>query len=158
MTQQRLHRLWPIALIALACAADAQSPSASQSRSPEPSTAAVAAAKSGMAASPGSPLDPEAATPTWVYRSPFNGARGVGTAADPTGGPLSWAEANRQVQTIGGWRAYAREAQAPEPAGSAPGGSDRKEAMPMASPSMPMAPKAPMVPAMKGHQHGGSKP
>ncbi|MEO5732066.1 MAG: hypothetical protein ABIN96_14710 [Rubrivivax sp.] len=115
----------------------------------------VAAAKLGMAASPNSPLDPEAATPTWVYRSPFDGARGVGPAAEPTGGPLSWAEANRQVGNIGGWRAYAREAQAPEPAASAPSASERKEAMPMAA---PMTPVTPITPAMQGHQHGGSKP
>ncbi len=156
MTHHRLHRLWPMVLIASACAADAQSLSVSQPRSTEPGTPTVLAAKSGIAASPGSPLDPEAATPTWVYRSPFDAARGVGSGADAGGGPLSWAEANHQVRTIGGWRAYAREAQAPEPAGSAPGASDRTETMPMAAPSMPTTPKKP---AMQGHpHHGGGKP
>ena len=34
--------------------------------------------------------------------------------------PLPWKDANATVNRIGGWRAYAREAQQPEPAASTP--------------------------------------
>jgi hypothetical protein len=34
---------------------------------------------------------------------------------------VPWAQANETVNRIGGWRAYAREAQTPEPAAAPPG-------------------------------------
>lgn len=61
------------------------------------------------------PLDPQAAVPPAVYRSPFK--HPPQAAAPPVG---NWIQANQQVGRIGGWRAYAREAAAPAPAASAP--------------------------------------
>jgi hypothetical protein len=56
------------------------------------------------------PLDPKADVPAVRYQSPFaQPAR----AAHPA--PIGWREANDAVARIGGWRAYAREAQHPEP-------------------------------------------
>lgn len=53
------------------------------------------------------------------FESAFRGYRGY--ADEPV---ASWREANDQVRQIGGWRAYAREAQAPAaPAPSADPGS-----------------------------------
>lgn len=73
-------------------------------------TAAVSAA---AASQPGNP----AARPD-SYRSVFEGYRGH---TDET--PVSWREANDAVGRIGGWRAYAREAQL-QP-GQETGGSPR---------------------------------
>jgi hypothetical protein len=61
-----------------------------------------------------------AASGASTYRSVFKGYRAYGEE------PLqSWREANERVRSIGGWQAYAREAQgaaaaAPAKAGSAP--------------------------------------
>ena len=55
------------------------------------------------------PLDPKAPVPSAVYQSPLNGYRGMGADS-----PTSWITANETVNRIGGWRAYAREAQTPE--------------------------------------------
>lgn len=73
------------------------------------------------------PLDAKASVPALNYRSAFAGYRGF--SDDKL---LSWREANEAVARIGGWRAYAREAQqsetkpsntpapvAPEPGGGA---------------------------------------
>lgn len=61
----------------------------------------------------------------------------------------SWREANDTVGRVGGWRAYAREAQAP--AGSAP------PAGTMQAPTGPMAPAAttplPATAPAAGHRH-----
>ena len=54
-----------------------------------------------------------------AYRSAFEGYRGYGDEK-----PVPWREANDTVGRIGGWRAYAREAQGaapPEGAASQPG-------------------------------------
>ena len=56
------------------------------------------------------PLDPAAHVPALHYRSPLTPARGA-----ERGKPLGWREANDTVARIGGWRTFAREAQA-EPA------------------------------------------
>lgn len=49
------------------------------------------------------------------YQSAFSGYRVY------TDQPLeSWQKSNQQVQAIGGWRAYAKEALAPEPTTPAP--------------------------------------
>ena len=55
------------------------------------------------------PLDAKASVPTLTYRSSFSRYRGMSDDK-----PLSWREANDAVARIGGWRAYAREAQQPE--------------------------------------------
>lgn len=62
------------------------------------------------------PLDAKAATPPVVYRSALVDYKKL--AAEPP--PVAWRQANDAVERIGGWRAYAREAQAPEPAASRP--------------------------------------
>lgn len=64
-------------------------------------------------------LEARAAVPALVYRSPFAATPAV---ADPAA--LPWRDANDRVARIGGWKAYAREAQqaagAPAPAASEP--------------------------------------
>jgi len=60
------------------------------------------------------PLDPAASTPRAAYESVFDGYRRVGEIQR-----TPWKQANETVERIGGWRAYAREAQAPEAAASA---------------------------------------
>ncbi len=60
------------------------------------------------------PLDPNAGVPTLVYRSSLAQYRRLGDDK-----PTSWRDANDTVTRIGGWRAYAREAQQPEPAPAA---------------------------------------
>jgi hypothetical protein len=62
------------------------------------------------------PLDPQARVPAATYSSPLATYRRLG---DDT--PVSWKAANETVNRIGGWRAYAREAQQPDPAASAAG-------------------------------------
>lgn len=61
------------------------------------------------------PLDPQARVPGAAYRSPLDGYRRLG---DDT--RVDWKAANERVKQVGGWRVYAREAQQPEPAASAP--------------------------------------
>lgn len=63
------------------------------------------------------PLDAQARVPAVAYQSPLAAYRRLGEDK-----PVSWKEANKTVNRIGGWRAYAREAQQPEPAASAPAG------------------------------------
>lgn len=60
------------------------------------------------------PLDPKARVPALRYTSPLTQYRRL--ADDP---PLAWREANDTVTRIGGWRAYAREAQMPDAAAAA---------------------------------------
>jgi len=73
------------------------------------------------------PLDPGAHVPALQYRPSLTPARGA-----ESGKLLGWREANDTVARIGGWRTYAREAQA------AP---------------MPMPVPVPVPPA--DHVHGG---
>lgn len=61
------------------------------------------------------PLDPQAQVPAMGYRSSLAQYRRLG---DDERTP--WTQANETVNRIGGWRAYARQAQQPEPAASAP--------------------------------------
>jgi hypothetical protein len=63
------------------------------------------------------PLDAKVAIAPLVHRSSLAGYRRF----DAESPPQAWREANEAVERIGGWRAYAREANAPEPAASAPG-------------------------------------
>ena len=79
------------------------------------------------------PLDPQANVPVLTYKSSLK--RDLRPAAD---GPISWRQANDTVTRIGGWRAYAREANAPAPdAATAP-----TAATPAPTPATP-------------HAHGG---
>lgn len=66
------------------------------------------------------PLDARASVPPLRYRSVFESYR-ANLPQDPQG----WRQANEAVREAGGWRAYAREAQAvarPPEAASAPSG------------------------------------
>lgn len=118
MVASLLRWLTPAALCVVAWAAAAQT-SPSASRKPDP-------------------LDPGASVPTVAYESAFSRYRR--TADDKA---IPWREANDTAARIGGWRAYAREAQQPDPAASAPA------ATPAAKPD----PKA--MPMPQGH--GGHK-
>jgi|CXWL01.1.fsa_nt_gi hypothetical protein len=70
------------------------------------------------------PLDPWARVPRLTYESPFKSYKRLGDEK-----PVSWREANDTVTRIGGWRAYAREAQQPE--------SDPAKSMPLPPPAVP---------------------
>jgi hypothetical protein len=64
-------------------------------------------------------LNPQAQVPATTYRSPLADYRRIGEDKR-----VPWSEANQTVNRIGGWRTYAREADAPEvvaPASGAPG-------------------------------------
>ena len=92
MTQRFTCWLLPAALWAAAHSAAAQTPIA--------------------APAPADPLDAQATVPAPVYRSSLRGPRPP--AAPPDARPtIPWREANDTVARIGGWRAYAREAQPP---------------------------------------------
>lgn len=97
--------------------------------------AGASAAPPGSAAARPDPLDPAAAVPPALHRSAFQGYRAAGDQALG-----SWREANERVARIGGWRAYTREANAPEPpAGAA------------------SAPPAAGGPGHHGHHGGGGR-
>jgi len=64
------------------------------------------------------PLDAKAPVPAATYTSPLTGYRRLGEDRR-----VDWKEANETVNRIGGWRAYAREAQQPDAAASAPAAS-----------------------------------
>lgn len=83
------------------------------------------------------PMDAQAHVPALVYLSALGRI-----PHDQSGGLVDWREANDAVRRIGGWRAYAREAQQPEPAPSAPAPALAKPD----SGAMPMP-----------HGHGGHK-
>ena len=59
------------------------------------------------------PQDATASVPQAVYRSPFESYRAFGEEK-----LKPWKEVNDTVGSIGGWRAYAKEAQAPGPIGN----------------------------------------
>lgn len=74
------------------------------------------------------PLDPKVTVPAAAHRSSLANYRSAGELRVG-----SWKDANEQVNRIGGWRAYAREA---------------------ATPSSPATPAAPAsAPAAAGHKH-----
>jgi hypothetical protein len=62
------------------------------------------------------PLDAKAPVPALKYQSALAGYRRLGDEK-----PIPWKEANETAGRIGGWRAYAREAQASAPAAGAHG-------------------------------------
>lgn len=80
------------------------------------------------------PLDAQAEVPTLVHRSSLATYRRFGDDE-----AVPWREANNRVARIGGWRAYAREAQAPEaPEGARPASKvDPAPALPSTSKPMP---------------------
>ena len=78
-------------------------------------TVAQAQAQPAARAAAPDPLDAQANVPPLIHQSPLARYRSAG---DVKVG--SWREANDTVTRIGGWRAYAREAQAPAAAASAP--------------------------------------
>ena len=95
-----------------------------------------------MAAAPQSlnrpdPLDAQAALPPLRYRSALQAYRPNVAAAVG-----NWPAANEQVGRVGGWRAYAREAQQPDAA---------PVPAPTADPSKPMSMSKPMP--MPSHAH-----
>jgi hypothetical protein len=65
------------------------------------------------------------AAPQGVYRSAFEGYRAF--ADEPV---RSWRETNDTVGRIGGWKAYAREIQAPDARPAAPGASGAPASVP----------------------------
>lgn len=73
------------------------------------------------------PLDPRVTVPAAVHRSSLTSYRSAGELRVG-----SWKDANEQVNRIGGWRAYAREA---------------------AAPVAPAAPASMPAPAAAGHKH-----
>jgi hypothetical protein len=112
------HRLLPVALVFAATATVAQ---------PAPRSKA-------------DPLNVDASVPPLIFRSALAGYRRH--AEQPAG---SWREVNETVNRIGGWRAYAREA---NDAAAAPAAPEAKPAT--ASPAQPAAPPPPAGHA--GHQ------
>ena len=103
-------------------------------------TASAAAQTPPPAALRPDPLDPSARVPAVAYQSAFSRYR---RSADDKAIP--WREANDTVARVGGWRAYAREAQQPDPAASAPA----------ATPAPPAPPATRAAPMPQGH--GGHK-
>ncbi len=89
------------------------------------------------------PADPAAQVPAATYRSAFSDFRPMGD-----GKVGDWRAANDEVGRIGGWREYAREAQAPEPARAAP-------APKPAAPPQTIAPAAPASGGHGMHRHHG---
>jgi hypothetical protein len=73
------------------------------------------AAPLSIPAAPDDPADAQAQVAPTQHRSSLQ--RYQRQAESP---PIPWRQANDAVARIGGWRAYAREAQSPEPAASAP--------------------------------------
>jgi len=137
-----------LALAAL-LAALAQAPVAAQPPPPASTPSRPSAAD---------PLDARAAVPPVLHASALARYKPAGDGAVG-----SWREANDTVARIGGWKAYAREAQAAAPGGAsaAPGASAASPASPAASTPAPAAPAArpgvvPGQPGPSGHPgHGG---
>ena len=63
------------------------------------------------------PLDAQAGVPAVTYSSSLAGYRPLGDDKR-----IPWKAANETVNRVGGWRAYTREAQQPEPATPVHGG------------------------------------
>jgi hypothetical protein len=76
------------------------------------------------------PLDAQARVPAVTYGSPLASYRRLGDDKR-----VPWTEANETVNRIGGWRAYAREAQQADPAAPAPVPSAAPNAAPSSAPS-----------------------
>ncbi len=84
-------------------------------------TAPLAWAQPAPNGSKADPQDAKAPVPRLIYRSPLSDYR---ILSDEKAG--SWKETNDEVGRIGGWRAYAKEAQEPGSAGnSTPPAADK---------------------------------
>ena len=94
--------------------------------------AALPLAQAQPAPSRPDPLDAQAQVPPAVHTSPLATYRRLGDDRR-----VPWPEANATVNRIGGWRAYAREAQQP---------ADAASATPKAAAPVP-------APARSGHRH-----
>jgi hypothetical protein len=113
MIASSLRWLLPVALCAVAFTAAAQT-APSAGRKPDP-------------------LDAGASVPAVAYESSFGRYRR--TVDDKA---IPWRESNDTAARIGGWRAYAREAQQPDPA-------------PAAAPAQPAKPDPKAMPMPQGH-------
>lgn len=98
--------------------------------------ATTAAGAQAATARKADPLDAAAVVPAAAYESVFGRSRRADADAIP------WREANDSAARIGGWRAYAREAQQPEPA------------PPAAAPARPETQTTPMP---MPHRHGSPR-
>ena len=99
------------------------------------------------------PTDPKAAVAPLKYQSPFRDYRALGEDKR-----VPWKDANDEVARIGGWRAYAKEAQqaAPDtPAVSAPSVAAPQGTPPSPPPATATPPAAPKP--MPGHAGHGNK-
>lgn len=90
------------------------------------------------------PLDAKAGVPALSYRSSFSRYRSLSDDK-----PVSWREANDAVARIGGWRAYAREAQQPE---STPPATDAAIAPKAGATGADTAKPMPVPPGHGGHK------
>ena len=86
------------------------------------------------------PTDAQSAVAPLKYQSPFRDYRVLGDDKR-----IPWKDANDEVARIGGWRAYAREAQQPAPDKPA------AETPPAAVPPTPAPAKSPLPPPAPGH-------
>jgi hypothetical protein len=94
-------------------------------------SAAFAAATLGAAmAAPPEPASVSAPVAPLIYKSPLADYRPLREE-----GPTPWRQANDTATAVGGWRAYAREAQAP-------------------AASAPVVPASTAAPAARPHLHG----
>ncbi len=112
--------------------------------------AAPAAAAPSTARALADPLQPQAVVPAATALSPFVHYRRH-TAVEVQ--PGAWRAANDTVNRIGGWRTYAREAQAATPAASAPAGGVAPDAAGASTPAAAPAPAAKPAPATPVHRH-----
>jgi hypothetical protein len=93
------------------------------------------------------PLDAQARVPAITHASPLASYRRLGDDKR-----VAWTEANETVNRIGGWRAYAREAQQPDPAAPAPAARGTSAPTPRAAPNA-----APSSAPSAAPRHGGHK-
>jgi hypothetical protein len=104
------------------------------------------------AASRPDPLDAGASVPVTTYKSSFGAYR---AQSEPEVAP--WRDSNDTAARIGGWRAYAREAQGAEAATPAPAVTPPASAVTPPAPAKPV-PADTKKPMHDGHHmHGGGK-
>ncbi len=135
------HPIWSVLAAVLWCAG----PSATLAQNAAPPPVASPAAASPTSSLPSQRIERS-------YRSAFEGYRRY--ADQPVG---SWREANDLVGRIGGWQAYAREAQTVEPA---PGSNPSAPSTPPPAASQPeptaQGAKPPVTPSSGTHAgHAG---
>lgn len=119
---------------------------AAQAQAQAPATRALGAAAADPARA--DPLDAQAAVPASIYRS----ALALPPATERAKAP-SWRQANDEVARIGGWRAYAREAQQPDPAPQSGAPAEATKAPPQPMPAT--MPQALQRGAPQGNPHSG---